>query len=99
MISSMGKTSSPDTAPTAIAPMCARSSSASAESSAIVTTVSTTSKTTPVLDTAGTRKDDGRRGGRRAPSLAAKAAFLGGIFALVPVFLYLEFRSADQDSQ
>jgi two-component system sensor histidine kinase ChvG len=51
------------------------------------------------LDTAGTRKDDVRRDGRRAPSLAAKTAFLGVIFALVPVFLYLEFRSADQDSQ
>jgi two-component system, OmpR family, sensor histidine kinase ChvG len=49
------------------------------------------------LGTAGTRKGDARRGGLR--SLAAKTALLAVIFALVPGFLYLEFRSAYQDSQ
>jgi hypothetical protein len=52
------------------------------------------------LDTAGLRRDDVRRGGRgRARSLAAKTALLAVIFALVPVFLYWEFRSAYEDSQ
>src|SRR6516165_11397337 len=99
MISSMGRTSLPDKGRRAIAPMCAPSSSASAKSSVIVTPVSTTSKTTPASDTAGTRQDDARRDGRRAASLRAKTALLAVIFALVPGFLYLEFRSAYQESQ
>ncbi len=64
-----------------------------------MTPVSITSKTTPASDTAGTHKDDTRQTGRWARSLAAKTALLAVIFVLVPVFLYLEFRSAYQESQ
>jgi two-component system sensor histidine kinase ChvG len=61
--------------------------------------VSTTSRTTPASDTAGQRRNDARRGLRWASSLTAKTAILAVIFVLVPVFLYLQFSSAHQDSQ
>jgi two-component system sensor histidine kinase ChvG len=67
------------------------------------TQVSTTSKTTLVLDTVGPQKAEGRRGIPRgiqwAWSITAKTAFLGVVFILVPVFLYIEFRSAHETSQ
>jgi two-component system, OmpR family, sensor histidine kinase ChvG len=63
------------------------------------TPVSTTSKTTPVSDTAGPRKTEARRRTRWTWSLAAKTAFLAVVFILVPVFLYLEFRAAYEESQ
>jgi two-component system sensor histidine kinase ChvG len=61
--------------------------------------VSTTSRTTPASDTAGQRRNDARRGLRWASSLTVKTAVLAVIFVLVPVFLYLQFSSAHQDSQ
>src|SRR6202030_1586822 len=96
---STARTSSPDTAPRGIVPMYAPSSSVSAKSSAMSTQVSTTSKTTLVLDTGGPRKAETRRGIHWAWSITAKTAFLGVVFVLVPVFLYLEFRSAHEESQ
>jgi two-component system sensor histidine kinase ChvG len=63
------------------------------------TQVSTTSKTTLVLDTGGPRKAETRRHIHWAWSIAAKTAFLGVVFVLVPVFLYIEFRSAHETSQ
>jgi two-component system sensor histidine kinase ChvG len=53
----------------------------------------------PASDTAGPRKTDTRRGIRWAWSLTAKTAFLAVVFILVPVFLYLEFRSAYEENQ
>src|SRR5271155_5447350 len=96
---STAKTLSPDTAPRGIVPMSAPSSSVSAKNSAMSTQVSTTSKTTLVLDTGGPRKAETRRGIRWAWSITAKTAFLGVVFVLVPVFLYIEFRSAHETSQ
>src|SRR5690349_18914046 len=100
---STAKTSSPDTAPKDIVPMYAPLSSVSAKSSAMSTPASTTSKTTLVLDTVGPRKAETRRGIPRgirwAWSITAKTAFLGVVFVLVPVFLYIEFRSAHETSQ
>src|SRR6202023_2903344 len=95
---STAKTSSPDTAPRGIVPMYAPSSNVSARNSAISTQVSTTSKTTLVLDTVGPQKGE-RRGIHWAWSISAKTAFLGVVFILVPVFLYIEFRSAHETSQ
>jgi two-component system, OmpR family, sensor histidine kinase ChvG len=63
------------------------------------TRVSTISKITPVLDTAGSRKTETRPRNRWAFSLSAKTAFLAVVFILVPVFLYLEFRRAYEESQ
>jgi two-component system sensor histidine kinase ChvG len=63
------------------------------------TRVSTISKTTPVSDTAGSRKTEIRQRVRWAWSLTAKTAFLAVVFILVPVFLYLEFRRAYENSQ
>src|SRR5271163_4879401 len=94
---STAKPSSPDTAPRGIVPMYAPSSSVSAKSSAMSIPVSTTSKTTPALDIAGLRKAETRRG--IFWSISAKTAFLGVVFVLVPVFLYIEFRSAHETSQ
>jgi two-component system sensor histidine kinase ChvG len=51
------------------------------------------------LDTAGPRTTEARRGIHWAWSLTAKTAFLGIVFILVPVFLYLEFRAAYEESQ
>ena len=51
------------------------------------------------MDTVGPRKAEGRRGIQWAWSITAKTAFLGGVFVLVPVFLYIEFRSAHETSQ
>ncbi len=51
------------------------------------------------MDTAGPHKSDARQGIRWVWSLTAKTALLTVIFVLVPVFLYLEFRSAYQESQ
>src|SRR3954452_7604807 len=82
-----------------IAPMFAPSSSASARSSAMSTPASTTSRTTPVSDTAGPRQYRTYRRGRWAWSLTAKTVFLAVVFILVPVFLYMEFRSAHEESQ
>jgi len=56
-------------------------------------------KTTPALDIAGPRKTETRRGIHWAWSITAKTAFLGVVFVLVPVFLYIEFRSAHETSQ
>jgi two-component system, OmpR family, sensor histidine kinase ChvG len=53
----------------------------------------------PALDTAGLRKTEGRWVIAWAWSLTAKIAFLAVVFILVPVFLYLEFRSAHEESQ
>jgi two-component system, OmpR family, sensor histidine kinase ChvG len=53
----------------------------------------------PVSDTAGARKDDARLGIHWPRSLTAKTAFLALVFSLVPVFLYIEFRSAHEESQ
>src|SRR5271167_1703390 len=99
MISSTGKTSSPDTVQRAIVPMYEPSSSVSARSSAMAIQVSTTSKTTRASDTGGLRESDARRGIRWAWSLTAKTVLLAVIFVLVPVFLYLEFRTAYDESQ
>jgi two-component system sensor histidine kinase ChvG len=63
------------------------------------TPVSTISKITPVSDTAGPRKAEARCGINWAWSLTAKIGFLAIVFILVPVFLYLEFRAAYEDSQ
>src|SRR5438874_2485787 len=79
--------------------MSAPSSSVSAKNSAMSTQVSTTSKTTLVLDTVGPRKAETRRGINWAWSITAKTAFLGIVFVLVPMFLYIEFRSAHETSQ
>jgi two-component system sensor histidine kinase ChvG len=51
------------------------------------------------LDTDGPRKAETRRGIHWAWSITAKTAFLGVVFVLVPVFLYIEFRSAHETSQ
>ena len=59
----------------------------------------TISETTPVSDTAGPRKPETRRRARWTSSLSAKIAFLAVVFILVPVFLYLEFRRAYEESQ
>jgi two-component system, OmpR family, sensor histidine kinase ChvG len=61
--------------------------------------VSTTSRTTPASDTGGQGRSDARRGLRWASSLTAKTAALAVIFMLVPLFLYLQFSKAHQDSQ
>src|SRR5882724_4294875 len=95
----MVKISSPGTARRDIAPMYAPSSSVSARNSAMSTPLSTTSRTTPVLDTVGPPKGETRRGIHWAWSLTAKTAFLAVVFILVPVFLYLEFRRAYEESQ
>jgi two-component system, OmpR family, sensor histidine kinase ChvG len=63
------------------------------------TPVSTTSKTTPVSDTVGRRIPKRRRPIPWAWSLTAKTVFLGVVFILVPVFLYLEFRTTYEESQ
>jgi two-component system sensor histidine kinase ChvG len=63
------------------------------------TPISTTSKTTPVSDTAGPRQTETRQRARWTWSLTAKTAFLAVVFILVPVFLYLEFRRAYEESQ
>src|SRR6266850_1633090 len=61
--------------------------------------ISTTSKTIPALDTAGPVESSAHRIAGWAWSLTAKTVVLAVIFVLVPVFLYMEFRSADQDGQ
>jgi two-component system, OmpR family, sensor histidine kinase ChvG len=53
----------------------------------------------PVSDTAGPRKTETRQRTRWTWSLTAKTAFLAVVFILVPVFLYLEFRRAYEESQ
>ena len=63
------------------------------------TPVSTISKTTPVSDTAGPRKTETPPRSGWTSSLSAKIVFLAVVFVLVPVFLYLEFRRAYQESQ
>jgi two-component system, OmpR family, sensor histidine kinase ChvG len=60
--------------------------------------VSTASKTTPASATAGRRRNGAGRLGLGA-SLATKIAALAVIFVLVPVFLYIQFRSAYEESQ
>ena len=79
--------------------MYAPSSSVSARSSAMSIPISTISETTPVSDTAGPRKSETLRRARWTSSLSAKIAFLAVVFILVPVFLYLEFRRAYEESQ
>jgi len=51
------------------------------------------------LDIAGRRKADKRRDIHWAWSITAKTGFLAIVFILVPVFLYIEFRSAHETSQ
>jgi hypothetical protein len=63
------------------------------------TPVSTMSKTTPVSDTAGPRITETRQRDRWISSLSAKMAFLVVVFVLVPIFLYLEFLRAYEESQ
>jgi two-component system, OmpR family, sensor histidine kinase ChvG len=63
------------------------------------TPVSTISKTTLALGIAGSRKAEARRGIHWAWSITAKTLFLGVVFVLVPMFLYIEFRSAHETSQ
>ena len=75
------------------------SSSVSAKSSAMSILISTTSKTIPASDTAGPLGSKAHRVAGWAWSLTAKTVLLAVIFVLVPVFLYIEFHSADQDSQ
>jgi len=53
----------------------------------------------PVLDIAGEPKTEKRFAIHRARSLTAKILFLAAIFISVPIFLYLEFHSADEKSQ
>jgi hypothetical protein len=79
--------------------MYARLSSVSARSSVMSTPVSTISKTTPVSDTAGPRKTETLPRSGWTSSLSAKIVFIAVVFVLVPVFLYLEFRRAYQESQ
>src|SRR6516164_5626986 len=95
----MAGISSPGKARGAIAPMYAPLSSVFARSSVMSTPVSTISKTTPVLDTAGPRKTETLPRSGWTSSLSAKMVFLAVVFVLVPVFLYLEFRRAYQESQ
>jgi two-component system sensor histidine kinase ChvG len=56
-------------------------------------------RTTPVLGTGGPQTSERRRGSHWPWSLTAKTAFLAIVFILVPIFLYLEFRSAHEESQ
>jgi len=51
------------------------------------------------LDIDGPRQAETRPGIHWAWSITAKTAFLGVVFVLVPLFLYLEFRSAHETSQ
>jgi hypothetical protein len=51
------------------------------------------------LDTAGPRNNERRLGLRWAWSLTGKTFLLAIIFLLVPVFLYIEFRNAYEESQ
>jgi two-component system sensor histidine kinase ChvG len=53
----------------------------------------------PVLDIAGQPKTETRFNIHWARSLTAKIVFLAVVFILVPMFLYFEFRSADEKSQ
>src|SRR5262245_40839879 len=79
--------------------MFAPSSSESARSSAMSTPASTISKTTQVSDTAGPRQHKTRRRRHWPWSLTAKTGYLAVVFILVPVFLYIEFRSAYEESR
>ncbi len=51
------------------------------------------------MDTAGPRNPESRRVIHWAWSLTAKTVFLAIVFILVPVFLYIEFRAAHEQSQ
>ena len=53
----------------------------------------------PASDTVGRLTVETKRGTRWTWSLTAKIAFLGVVFVLVPLFLYLEFRTAYEKSQ
>src|ERR1700694_2446856 len=99
MILSTARTLSPGMAPRGIVPMYEPSSSVSARSSAMTIPILTTSKTTPVSDTAGPHRSNAPRSTGWVWSLTAKTVLLAVIFVLVPVFLYLDFRSAHQESQ
>src|SRR5215831_16650408 len=99
MIWFMEKTSLPDTARRDIAPTYAPSSSVSARNSAKSTQASTISEIMPVLDTGGSQITDRRRSLHWARSLTAKIIFLEVVFLSVPIFLYLEFRAAHEESQ
>src|SRR5215831_17723715 len=99
MIWFMEKTSLPDTVRRDIAPTYAPSSSVSARNSAKSIQASTISEIMPVLGTDGSQITDRRRSLHRARSLTAKIIFLAVVFVSVPVFLYLEFRAAHEESQ
>src|SRR6516164_8191348 len=95
----MEKTSLPDTARRGIAPTYAPSSNVSARNSAKSTLASTISEIMPVLDTGGSQITDRRWSLHWPRSLTAKIIFLAVVFVSVPVFLYLEFRAAHEESQ
>src|SRR5215469_12304607 len=98
-ISSTARTLSPAMGQRDIAPMSALSSSESARNSGTATPISTISETMPASDTAGPDQAKPRRSLRWASSLITKTGLLAVIFLLVPVFLYIEFRNAYEESQ
>src|SRR5947208_17053232 len=92
------KTSSPGSGKRAIAPMCAHLLNEFARASGRWTRISHTSRTMLVSATAGYLRH--KLGFVwRLRSLRAKTSLLAFIFALVPVFLYVQFQMSYQDSQ
>src|SRR5438874_1902724 len=92
------KTSSPGSGKRAIAPMCAHLLNEFARASGRWTRISHTLRTMLVSATAGYLRH--KLGFVwRLRSLRAKTSLLAFIFALVPVFLYVQFQKAYQDSQ
>src|SRR5213082_1863859 len=98
MTSFTAKTSSPGSGKRAIAPTCAHLLNEFARASGRWTPISHTSRTMLVSATAGYLRH--KLGFVwRLRSLRAKTSLLAFIFALVPVFLYVQFQKAYQDSQ
>src|SRR5438067_1748485 len=98
MTSFTAKTSSPGSGKRAIAPTCAHLLNEFARASGRWTRISHTSRTMLVSATAGYLRH--KLGFVwRLRSLRAKTSLLAFIFALVPVFLYVQFQKAYQDSQ
>ena len=79
--------------------MSAPSSNVSGESSGIADAISPTSQSMLASHIAALRKTAAHWGIRLAWSLTAKIRLLAIIFLIVPAFLYLEFRSAYEESQ